>query len=73
MAETFHTFFLNIVNHLRIAFEDNLLGKSVAINGPLVKITEFQKTHISVGLIKEHCNKFDKKFSFEKICYKAIQ
>ena len=61
------------MNHLRIAFEDNLLGKSVAINGPLVKITEWQKTHISVGLIKEYRNKFDKKFSFGNICYKAIQ
>ena len=61
------------MNHLRIAFEDNLLGKLVAINSPLVKITECQKTHISVRLIKEHRNKFDKKFSFEKICYKAIQ
>ena len=61
------------MNHLRITSENNLLGKSVAINGPLVKITECQKTHISVGLIKEHRNKFDKKFSFEKIYYKAIQ
>ena len=44
------------MNNLGIVFKERLLGKSVAINGPLIKISEFQKTHLSVRLLKDHGN-----------------
>ena len=59
------------MNNLGIVFEESLLDKSVAINGPLIKISECQKTHLSVRLVKEHSNKLDI-LSFEKFIVKKF-
>ena len=59
------------MNNLGIVFKEILLGKSVAITGPLIKMSECQKTHLSVRMVKEHGNKLDK-LSFGKIYCKEI-